>query len=440
MILFLLALSCGTDPTDKQPPEPTFIEVSGVLLGTASSDTGDGAGIGIDENERFEFSNSARSVSVSGTTLDRNADKYPYSEWLEVSVRPGTIIEVAGATQVVDDYGKTHWYIKADAGEASTTVQFASSFGDTHVWLSAVGEPEETGKGGSFATGVTESIPIHKPTIAQLQDVSSLDVEDAFTTSPLFGEFVTVRTEDRNVVVTALTTKGFWVSDLGDAPGNYSGLFVYTFNKPENVEVGDRLALLAGGVQEYVGATQLSFPIYEAAEGETLEPPASVVLPDESLCDESRTNNDWLEAYESSIVTIDSATIPEDFHETEPGIDADPDYNQYLEYGQWPIETPSGCRLYVVSNATVPSFDPVANAGTDVGPITGVVSYVRAGGHKWMLLTRDADDLPAAPKEVDEDSPDPEGPPWPLHPRTPQATQLCEHQHGHTPHVRPTKD
>jgi hypothetical protein len=248
-----------------------------------------------------------------------------------------------------------------------------------------------------------------------------------------------VRTDDRDVVVTALTTKGFWVSDLGDAPGNYSGLFVYTFNKPEDVDVGDRISLLAGGVQEYVGATQLSFPIYEAADGETLTPPASSVLPADRLCDEDGRdpNNPFLEEYESSIITIESATVPAAFRETEPGTDPDPDYTQYLEYGQWPIETENGCRFYVVSRTTVPSFNPVDYAGQDVGPVTGVVSYVRAGGHKWMLLARGAQDLPFAPQDEGTDSISPEGPPWPFHPRTPQATSFCEHSHvgqAHMPH------
>jgi hypothetical protein len=90
-----------------------------------------------------------------------------------------------------------------------------------------------------------------------------------------------------------------------------------------------------------------------------------------------------------------------------------------------------------VSRTTVPSFNPVDYAGQDVGPVTGVVSYVRAGGHKWMLLARGAQDLPFAPQDEGTDSISPEGPPWPFHPRTPQATSFCEHSHvgqAHMPH------
>ncbi len=424
MIVFLFAMGCGEPTSEKIRPEPTFIEATGELVGSES--TADGAS----SDSPLPYSNTARTINVSGIALDRNADPYNYSDWVEVSVRPGTVLSVEGATEKVDNNGKSRWYVQATDGSISTTVQVASAFGDTHVWLSAVGDPEALGEGGSYATGVTEAISIHRPTITELQDVSQLDVDDAFTTSPLFGEFVTIRTDDRDVVVTALTTKGFWVSDLGDAPGNYSGLFVYTFNKPENVKVGDRIGLLAGGVQEYVGATQLSFPLYEAIEGETLTPPDSAILPADELCDGSDPNNAWLEAYESSIITIESATIPANFQPTEPGTDPDPDYNQFLEYGQWPVELASGCRMYVVSRTTVPQFDPVSKAGQDVGPITGVLSYVRAGGHKWMLLARDADDIPAAPDtdSGDEES-SPEGPPWPFQPRSVQSTNQCDHSH-----------
>jgi len=438
--LTMLAFSCGGDKPTNTPNEPTFIEVSGILLTETTDEDASGAISQLNNDERIDFVNTERSVQVSGSTLDRNADPYAYSEWVEVSVRPGTIQSVQNGTETVDEFGKTHWYVKAEEGLVETTVRFTSAFGDTHVWLSAAGNPEEFGSGGSYATGVTEGIPIHQPTITQLQDVSTLTEEDPFTTSPLFGEFVTVRTEDRKVVVTALTTKGFWVSDLDDAPGNYSGLFVYTFNKPEEVEVGDRIGLLAGGVQEYVGATQLSFPLYEAIEGEKLSPPPSSVIPADQLCDGRDPNNSLLEEYESSLITIESGVIPEGFRETEPGTDPDPDYNQFLEYGQWPIETEDGCRFYVISNATVPGFNPVDYAGQDVGPVTGVLSYVRAGGHKWMLLARDGDDLPIAPVGDASEDEAPAGPPWPLHPRTPQATSLCDHTHGGHTHGPHTKD
>jgi hypothetical protein len=420
-LIALFLVGCGGD-TSGPPgaPEPTFLQVSGTLDGAASEDTGD-EGTGV-----LAYSNEGRTIHVTGATFDRNAEPYEYDGWVEVTVRPGTIKTVTGATQTTDAWGEDHWFVQAEDGQVSAQVTFSSSFGDTRVWLAAVGDIEGNGSDGSFATGVTESVPVQLPTIAQMQDVSELEIDYPFTSSPMIGEFVTLRTEDRDVVVTSLTTKGFWASDLGDAPGNYSGLFVYTFNKPEGVAVGDRLGLLGGGVQEYVGATQISFPLYEAMEGQTLEPPPASVLDDETLCADDGPNNEALEAFESSLVTVEVGTIPDDFKETPPGTDSDLDYAQFLEYGQWPIELPGGCRVYVVSNTTAPGFDPVAHAGESIGPITGMLSYVRAGGHKWMLLVRNAEDLGLTP---DEDTEAPAGPPWPLPLHRGQPEPQCEHEH-----------
>ena len=416
-LIVLGILACGGDPVDDGHQNPTFIEVSGTIDGVAT------------DGQQIAYPNNSRQIQVSGNTLDHHADPYAYNGWIEVTARPGRITDVVGGTSVTDPHGKERWYIEAQDGLVDVQAEFTSSFGNTHVWLTSVGSPENPGEGGTFATGVTETIAIDKPTIAQLQDVSSLESDDSFTTSPLFGEFVTVRTEDRDVVVSAITTKGFWASDLADAPGGYSGLFVYTFNKPEGISVGDRLELLAGGVQEYVGTTQLSFPLYEPADGETLSPPEAANLDAETLCAGGDPNNAALEAFESSLVTIDSAIIPANFQEPEPGYDADPDYNQYVEYGQWPVETAGGCRVYVVSNTTVPSFDPIARAGEDIGKVTGMLSYVRAGGHKWMILVRNADDLASHTDTSEATDGEMRGPPWPPRERSNPHPFDCKHEH-----------
>ncbi len=387
-------------------------------------------------DEVLPFSNSTRTVGVSGQTLDGQSEPFAYNGWTELIVRPGRIESVTGATMVTDQWGEDRYYLEAVDGYVSAEVAFASSFGDTRVWLSATGSPDGSGDGGTYATGVSDSIHIALPTIAETQDISELEMDDPFTSSPLFGEFATIRTDDRDVVVTAMTTKGFWASDLGDAPGNYSGMFVYTFNKPDGVRVGDRLQLLGGGVQEYVGATQLSFPLYEPTPNETLTPPDAAVLNDDDLCADGRPNNVGLEPYESSLVTVIEGTIPENFKETPPGIDSDKDYAQYLEYGQWPIELPSGCRIYVVSTATAPEFDPVQRAGETIGPISGMLSYVRAGGHKWMLLARGPEDLGIAESDHDDGL---AGPPWPLPIHKQHSTPMCEHDHIGD-HLSPRKD
>jgi hypothetical protein len=443
-ILFWLMTSCATPEREIERFEPTFFEVTGVSEDLEpSSDTGGEA-----QGEKIlEYSNAERTVVVTGATLDREAQPYDYNGRVKVSIRPGVISSILGGTSEEDPWGKKHWYVQAVDGQVTTTVTYASASGQTRVWLTAAADPGETASG--HATGVTETIPIQLPTIPQMQDVSQMDVKNPHATSPLFGEFVTIRTEDRQVVVTEVGAKGFWVSDLGgidETPaavaGEYRGLFVYSFNKPEGVAVGDRLGLLGGGVQEYVGVTQLSFPLYEPIEGETLPVPAAAVLPPESACEGSSPANDYLEAFESSLVTIELATIPANFQSTASGEDAHSAFETYDKYWQWPIKLDSGCELMVISNIAVPGYDPTAHAGETIGPITGLLSYVQVSGDPWILLVRGPDDMPfidATTEENEEEATDPAGPTWPLEYGDTHPTSLCEHDHVGD-HLRPTKD
>ena len=178
-------------------------------------------------------------------------------------------------------------------------------------------------------------------------------------------------------------------------------------------------------------------------EGETLPVPKSAPLQSaaEPVCDGSDPNNVFLEAFESSLVTIDSGTIPENFREMPPGTDAHPDFADFEQYYQWPLELPGGCSVLVVSNTTVPAFDPIAHAGQTLGPVTGMLSYVRAKGHRWILLTRGPEDLPFFDGSDDDDAGTDKAlmPAWPQPIRQAAPQPLCEHDHVGD-HLRPHKD
>jgi len=441
--LALTLLSCNPSNDGSDRIEPTFIEVSGSWVqGTSDDDTGPAA-----------YLNSSRKVAVSGAALNRNAEPYSYDGWVEITVRPGRITDVEGGLSVVDKWGDIHWYLQAKDGQVEATVEVASAFGDTRVWITATADPNDATSVGSLATGVTEPIEVQLPTIQELQDVSEIDDDEPHTTSPLFGEFVTIRTVDRQVVVTELDTKGFWASDLGhidDTPAavsdSYRGLFVYTFNAPENVAIGDRLELLGGGVQEYIGTTQLSFPVYRAAEGQQLPVPDGVVLNSDTIDEESacqnnnKPNHSYLETLESSLVTVLEGTIPENFREMPPGQDSHPDFSSYLEYGQWPILLDSGCTMQVVSNIALPQFDPVKNAGQRIGPVSGMLKFVEAGGDRWVLQVVNADDMPffeASPTTQTQKTALRSH--WDLVQKAPSLESLCDHDHVGD-HLRPHKD
>jgi len=442
-VIAITLLSCSNLNNGKDRLEPTFIEVSGALIEATAEDSSTPA----------EYTNSGRSMTLSGSALDRNAEPYSYDGWVEISARPGRIASLDGGLSVEDKWGDTHWYLQANQGQIETTVEVASAFGDTRLWITATADPTDDTSVGSLATGVTEPISIHLPTIQQLQDVSEIDDDEPHTTSPLFGEFVTVRTSDRQVVVTELDTKGFWVSDLGhidDPPATvsdaYRGLFVYTFNAPENIAIGDRLELLGGGVQEYIGTTQLSFPIYQAMDDEQLPVPGSAVLNSDSVTAESacqdnnKPNHSFLETLESSLVTVTEGTIPEDFQEMPPGQDSHPDFASFLEYGQWPIVLDSGCTMQVVSNIAVPQFDPVENAGQRIGPISGMLKFVEAGGDRWVIQVVNSDDMPFFESDpTAKTPPTPSRSHWDILQTKPSLEPLCDHDHVGD-HLRPHKD
>ena len=437
LLLSLALAGCSTDTDSLERMEPTFIEVSGTVEGEDSTD--------------LKYTNAPRTLSVSGTTLDRNAEPYDYDGWVEVVVKPGLVKNVSGAMQVEDSWGETHWYVQARGGQVNVNVEVASSFGNTRAWLTAVPDPNDPGSKASMATGVTESFAVPNPTIPELQDVTQLEIDRPYTDSPLSGEFVTVDTENRNVVVTDLDTKGFWAADLGaegeepaTVSGDYRGLYVYTFNKPENVAVGDRLKELAGGVQEYVGTTQLSFPVYEAYDDETLPVPAAAELPvegtgpDRACLSDNEPNNMLLEAFESGLVTLPSATIPATFKEMPAGQDSHEDFSSYPEYWQWPVDLPGGCKFMVVSNTAVPEFDPMENAGETLGPITGLLKYVRAMGDRWIIVVRGPEDMPFVESTASDDGTTKRRRPlWPLPEPAGAHTPLCTHTHvgdHHGPH------
>ncbi len=107
------------------------------------------------------------------------------------------------------------------------------------------------------SAGLSETLHFHDPTIRDVQQSASL-VE-----SPLQGRQAEI--SSGTLVVTNVVANGFYVVDLGanDEEVNYSGLFVFTFSKPQGIHYGDVICSVSGAVDEHVGHTQLTFPSFE---------------------------------------------------------------------------------------------------------------------------------------------------------------------------------
>lgn len=343
-LLILLAACAAPDAPERV--EPTFIEVS-VDAPQGSVD------------EPVPFTAEVTQATITVRTLDINADPYPFDGDLKLRVRPGRM-------------DQDPW-IQVRDGEYTGSVSWKAAFGPTRFWASDEGDKDITSeRPPSFATGVSEAVFYAFPTISEMQGTDDPE------TNQLDGEHAEIRVEDREVVVTALATNGFWAADLLDAPGNFSGLFVYTFSKPDGVEVGSRLALLTGGNAEYLASTQLSFPFYAADGGELHTPPAPVEI-EQSFC----TDDLAMEALEGSLVQVSGSTVPADF------TSGSEDYEDYLEYGQWPVSL-GECAVYVTSSLTVPDFNPTDFAGAELTLARGMLTQIWG---QWVITIKDSEEL-----------------------------------------------
>jgi hypothetical protein len=53
---------------------------------------------------------------------------------------------------------------------------------------------------------------------------------------------------------------------FGYSPGTFASMFVYNYNFPDNLDEGDLLFTISGGIQEFTSTTQLVFPAWTTAE------------------------------------------------------------------------------------------------------------------------------------------------------------------------------
>lgn len=354
----LISLLAGCEEPVRGPRvEPTFVRVA---LGEGF-DPGEADDVLPFRAEPFE-------VPIRVDTLDVDGRPYPYNGELLVRVRPGRLAQSPFIT-VVD-------------GVYEGVVQVEAAFGPARIWVSDERTvDEETGAKPSYATGVTDPIHISLPTIGEMQ--RSDDPE----TNQIAGEYGEMRVEDRRVVVVATGTNGFWVTDLDDGADGFGSLFIYTFNKPPfDVVPGARLKLLQGGVQEYLATTQFSFPKLEVFPGESLPVPEPPVVDPSAVCTGGEVDPVRMEAYESSFVVANDLSVPAGFG---PG---DPDYEDFLQYGQWPVDI-GGCRFYAETSA-LDGVDPGSLAGLTLPRLRGLVVQVYG---KWILQVRAAEDLSLPP-------------------------------------------
>ena len=357
-LLSLAAVGCvrQADP----PVGPLSIQVT----------FGEAAGEDIGVDEVLPFTHDSMTFTVDLQVID--VDGSPMTSFdgeLGLRCRPGKVVDP--------------WTVEVTGGVAQdVVVEIEGAYGSTRIWF----EDSER-EGATHATGVSPEIRFAEPTLRQIQEPP----DTATDVSPLNRNHVNVRAEDRELIVTHIASDGFNVTDTADEAGTYNSMYAFTFSRPRDVEVGDRLSALDGNVVEYLSYTELGYPSYLVdSSGHDL--PAPTVLTDAQICGGEET----MEPFESALVRVENVVTR--FVDTE-------DCTDYLEYQQWPVELQiegaecSPVEINVVSSYTVPGLRFAECEDGDLPEamafdfLQGTMRHNYAADPEWILELRDCDDF-----------------------------------------------
>jgi hypothetical protein len=307
-------------------------------------------------------------------------------------------------------------------GQACLSLNIPQAFNQTAIWVedpptwTTGATANERHVAGSFALGASEAIYRPAPLITDVQFTN----DPLFQTSALNNKHVIINggTSGAPIVVTYVSTSYFTVTDTG-APGPdhpWGSMELYTYSQPFGVKVGAQVNGLNGSVSNYLGLPELNFPIwgyvkqYPTPADMALLPtphrifhrelPQTLPNPDAGVL--------GLAPYKSAIVQVKSDSTDTWVVCALRGSAL----ASYYKYQEWLIAPPTAdCSSWseamdVVSTASLPNFDPIANAGKKICSLTGILSVVVPAAHVnlWTITPRDASDLGAV---VDRNAPCP---------------------------------
>ena len=378
----------GDSSFQAEEAQPLWFDLSTSLVEGAPGTSADNP---------LAFSLEGHSFELSVTAMGYNHE--PLDEFeacLQVYLTSGILEELSATGGTASCPAGT---IPVRNGTASANVLVSRAFDQLRIWASDEGTD---GQAGSYASGSTEAIYTRLPTVAQVQ------ASDSTVESPLENQYVHFlgydpelpESERRELVVTTVTNDGFYVTDRSDSPGSFNSMFVFSFSRPDDLLVGDRLSKLTGIVKEFLGFTELQFPTWAVeSSGNAIGEPT--VLDPSIVCIGSE-----MEAWESSVVRVN--TVLTDVLRASDCVD-------YNEYGQWPALLPGECegsaaRINVVNVNTVPSWKfPECEPGSEclqpnrpdwcfeprpLDYLVGILRHTRYASPAWILEVRDCMDFP----------------------------------------------
>ncbi len=393
------------------------------------------------------------SFDVSLRAVDSEGRPVSFDGWVQLRVEPGEV-EGVEATEHVGSFVRLQ-----DGVAENVRVHVSRAFGEARLWALDVGfQPaapgdaacangrDDDGDGrrdwpwdpgcwyanddderlGRHAVGVSDSIWFDYPSLA--------DVQGRQGSSPMKGRRVVV--ESASMVVTRITTDGFYVSELGSSGEAlpWGHLFVFNYSTPPGLRVCDRIERISGGVVEFFGFTELGFPTWRSEpwcpEGMRCAAPDGEVrdgepcpVPEPFVLDGTVLGTPEMESWESALVEVRGARLPTLFGpepppagsncdlngdgvvSLEPGPERDcndncmgtpgcSEWNQYLEFGQFAVEV-EGKSISVVTRDSVSDFDPRAMPGTVLPAIRGTLRHFAPLGPQrgYVLQPRCRGDL-----------------------------------------------
>lgn len=356
---------------------------------------------GLDATEPMPFTSEGTDVQLRVQTMGYDKQPMAWDGTVKLRVNPGALREL---TQ--DGQGRGDGVVTVTGGVAEVTATIALGYDQVRLWVSDEGT-EGVEAAASFASGAAPLLHVLRPTVAELQRPV-----DPGGDSPLHRQYVPLlgygnEFNSRELIVTAVLNDGFYVLDQSEESGEYASLFVFTFSRPDGVDIGHRLSELSGIVDEFIGFTELSFPDWRIdSTGHDPGPP--LVLDPAIVCDDLE-----MEKWEARVVELTSP-VP-DFRRAS-------DCGTYEEFGQWPAALPGECngqdaRVTVVNINTVPSFafdecdenrrpqppepgEP-ADPRFELEYLRGVLRHTEPADPPWVIDVRNCLDLPAAARPSD---------------------------------------
>jgi hypothetical protein len=328
--------------------------------------TNNRGGPSLDQRLPISFSQSQTfQVRIEAHNADGTLDT-TFNGFVRASITPGTVLSVTTPPGGALASGRN---VQLQNGVAdNVSVEVVGGYGDSRIWMEDLGyvpadparqpppqcsdgidnnkngrvdfpvDPgcayanDDTEDGGSFAAGATDVIYYLYPRIADVRGVATggsatpFPFEQVQIDTQWFG---TTEATRAGVVVTRVSSTGFYVTDIGETRGD-SSVFAYNYTSPPRMRVCDRLISFGGTTSDFYGFTEVGFPTWileewapidpmhpDPSQRPCLVPEPAVILPTDTA------NTTLLLNVESALVRVATNPVDTDLPNPSCKVDAD---------------------------------------------------------------------------------------------------------------------